>query len=141
MPGQFQDGNEVVTDAIVRLEAMGSDVVIVRRQGTAVRRLAFHGSNGKTRYFTVQCSQMYASGESLLPFLPVCRLAPISCWFRTGGVLVRAPSPLPERGCHCQGVGHTQSDTSPATWNKWYHLLRCVDRHIWRFEWLMLLKE
>ncbi len=65
MPGQFQDGNEVVTDAIVRLESIGSDVVIVRRQGTAVRRLAFHGSNGKTRYFTLQCSQVYASGGGL----------------------------------------------------------------------------
>ena len=65
MPGQFQDGSEVVADSIVRLEAIGCDVVIVRRQGTAVRRLAFHGSNGKTRYFMVQCSQMYASGETL----------------------------------------------------------------------------
>ena len=64
MPGQFQDGSEVVADSVVRLEAIGCDVVIVRRQGTAVRRLAFHGSNGKTRYFMVQCSQMYASGET-----------------------------------------------------------------------------
>ena len=36
-----------------RLQRLGADVVIVRRHGTSHRRLAFLGSDGKTRFFLV----------------------------------------------------------------------------------------
>lgn len=45
------------TDGPVLLEAIGATVAIVRRQGAAYRRLAFHGSDGRTRHMIIQQHQ------------------------------------------------------------------------------------
>ena len=68
MPGQYACGDEVAPDGVVHIENIASDVVIIRRHGLSFRRLAFHGSNGKTRHFVVQSGQQWTNGASLLPW-------------------------------------------------------------------------
>ena len=43
----------------VLLEALGSTVAIVRRHGANYRRVAMHGSDGRTRHMVIQQSQNY----------------------------------------------------------------------------------
>ena len=64
MPGQYASGNEVSPDGIVHLESISPDVVVVRRHGVSHRRLAFYGSDGRTRYFSIQGSISWLLGKS-----------------------------------------------------------------------------
>lgn len=61
MPGQHLRNVEVTPEATVFVERVGADIAIVRRHGTSARRLAFHGSDGHTRYFLVQTGQQWSS--------------------------------------------------------------------------------
>lgn len=61
MPGQYLGGAEVAPEAVVFLERIGSNVGIVRRHATSYRRLALHGSDGKTVHFLVQTGQHWSN--------------------------------------------------------------------------------
>lgn len=65
MPGQHLRGVEVTPEATVFVERVGADIAIVRRHGTSARRLAFHGSDGRTRYFLVQTGQQWSSAAGV----------------------------------------------------------------------------
>lgn len=54
MPGQHTKGEEVVPEATIFLEKIGSEVAIIRRQGSALRRLALYGSDGHVQHFILQ---------------------------------------------------------------------------------------
>jgi len=56
MPGQYLTDKEMHGE-LVRLERIGPDVGIVRRHGSSHRRLAFIGTDGRTKYFLVQTTQ------------------------------------------------------------------------------------
>jgi hypothetical protein len=61
MPGQYLGGAEVSPESVVFLERIGSNVGIVRRHATSYRRLALHGSDGKTVHFLVQTGQHWSN--------------------------------------------------------------------------------
>ncbi|EIE23491.1 hypothetical protein COCSUDRAFT_65942 [Coccomyxa subellipsoidea C-169] len=61
MPGQYLGGAEVAPESVVFLERIGSNVGIVRRHATSYRRLALHGSDGKTVHFLVQTGQHWSN--------------------------------------------------------------------------------
>lgn len=63
MPGQYASGNEVSPDGIVHLESISPDVVVVRRHGVSHRRLAFYGSDGKTRHYSIHGSVSWLLGR------------------------------------------------------------------------------
>ena len=54
MPGQHMKGEEIIPEATVFLEKIGSGVAIIRRQGAALRRLALYGSDGHVQHFILQ---------------------------------------------------------------------------------------
>ncbi len=62
MPGQYLAGHEVTPDSIVYLQHISSNVHIVRRHATSFRRLAFIGSDGRTRHMLVQTGQNSSQG-------------------------------------------------------------------------------
>lgn len=64
MPGQYLEGHEVVSGALVYLEYISSNVVVVRRHSSSFRRLAFHCSNGHVRYMLVQSGQNFNQGAT-----------------------------------------------------------------------------
>ena len=66
MPGQHLRGTEVTPEATIYVERVGADIAIVRRHGTSARRLAFHGSDGRVRYFLVQTGQQWSSAAGAL---------------------------------------------------------------------------
>lgn len=63
MPGLYASGDEVLPEGAVLIESIASDVAIIRRHGLSFRRLAFHGTDGRTRHFVVQSGQQWTSGE------------------------------------------------------------------------------
>ena len=63
MPGQYASGNEVSPDGVVHLESISPDVVVVRRHGVSHRRLAFVGSDGRTRYYSIHGSVSWLLGK------------------------------------------------------------------------------
>lgn len=66
-------------DAPVMLISIAPDVPIVRRHGNCHRRLQLLGSDGRSRYFTVQMGQTFLStpGAPLIPpWLPACAPVP-----------------------------------------------------------------
>lgn len=74
MPGQYALGNEVSPDGIVHLESISPDVVVVRRHGVSHRRLAFYGSDGRTRYYSIHGSISWLLGENQIPSCPFADL-------------------------------------------------------------------
>ena len=67
MPGQYLGGAEVAPEAVVFLERIGSNVGIVRRHATSYRRLALHGSDGKTVHFLAQTGQHWSNTSGTAP--------------------------------------------------------------------------
>lgn len=58
MPCQHSASLDFVGDSgVVFLEKIGSQVSIIRRQGSAHRRLVFYGSNGHVTHYTLQCGE------------------------------------------------------------------------------------
>ena len=80
MPGQYLGGAEVAPESVVFLERIGSNVGIVRRHATSYRRLALHGSDGKTVHFLVQTGQHWSntSGADPATALPSYSITPNS---------------------------------------------------------------
>ncbi len=78
MPGQYLGGAEVAPESVVFLERIGSNVGIVRRHATSYRRLALHGSDGKTVHFLVQTGQHWSntSGADPATALPSYSITP-----------------------------------------------------------------
>jgi hypothetical protein len=59
MPGIYASLENPTPESVVYLERIGSAVAIVRRHSSSVRRLAFIGSDGHTRHFSVYTNQHY----------------------------------------------------------------------------------
>lgn len=54
LPGQYLAGHEITPDSCVYLEAISSNVAIVRRSSSSFRQLSLICSDGKTRHMLVQ---------------------------------------------------------------------------------------
>jgi hypothetical protein len=58
LPGQYLAGHEVTPDSSIYLEAISSNVAIVRRSASSFRRLSLICSDGITRHMLVQVRVM-----------------------------------------------------------------------------------
>eukprot|EP00210_Caulerpa_lentillifera_P007000 g6694.t1 len=65
MPCQYSKNPELIPDHPVYLEKFSSEIEIVRRQGSATRRLALYDSEGRKTYFILQNSP--TSGQPVTP--------------------------------------------------------------------------
>lgn len=74
MPGQYLAGHEITADNTVYLEHISSNVAIVRRHSTSFRRLAFVGSDGRTRHMLVQTGQNSSQGMADERMMQLLRL-------------------------------------------------------------------
>lgn len=63
MPCQHSTNLDHAGDGVVFLEKIGSQVAIVRRQGSALRRLMFYGSNGHVTHYILQSGKFLKLGQ------------------------------------------------------------------------------
>ncbi|WIA37453.1 hypothetical protein OEZ86_014371 [Tetradesmus obliquus] len=74
LPGQYLAGHEVTPDSSIYLEAISSNVAIVRRSASSFRRLSLICSDGITRHMLVQTGQNSTQGAADERMMQLLRL-------------------------------------------------------------------